>query len=512
MKSLVLTLGHNSSAILVEDGIILAGYEEERLSGIKSDSAFPIRAIMRLQELYQLPKTINICVSHWFLDGRLPDRNKYWDSDYLHTQFPNAELLSLDRKNFTHHDAHMESAEVFAGDDFPQDHHVFVVDGFGTQGECISVYHKVSGCEPTLIHRVHGFHKSVGLLYQYATDYCGMKMHQDEWKMLGYEVHVGGSEARRLDQLVIESLPKIDSSEIESDLGDLVQVKDDVFRILQGVAEDYRPQIAYFVQRFTEQVLQRLFQMILPTNLIVVGGCFYNVKVNSMLADMTPGKFCAMPLAGDQGAGLGVYQHYFHDLKWPGHLFWGNRDRMSLGETRGFKSGDVDAVARELDLYNIVNVIRGPMEFGPRALCNTSTLALPPTTYNVDVINQMNGRDTVMPMALVVTEDQANNLFEDVDKIHRSLEYMIVTRRFRPGKQISLEGGAHHYPLTGEWTCRPQITKDPFMLELLRKFGPLINTSANVHGQPIVWNQKQIEFMHEFQRKTFPVSTIFVED
>jgi len=58
MKVLVLSLGHNSSAILVEDGHIVAGYEEERLSGIKADSTFPQMAILQLLDLYKIPSDI----------------------------------------------------------------------------------------------------------------------------------------------------------------------------------------------------------------------------------------------------------------------------------------------------------------------------------------------------------------------------------------------------------------------------------------------------------------------
>ena len=511
MKSLVLSLGHNSSAILIEDGKILGGYEEERLSGIKSDSNFPRKAILRLMDLYPIPKNVVICVSHWFLDGHLPPNNKYWDVIFLKEHFPKCEVRGLNAIDFTHHDAHMESAEVFAGPEFPSDHHTFVVDGFGTEGECYSVYHTVDGV-PELIHRVHGFHRSIGLFYQYATDFCGMKMHQDEWKLLGYEVHVDKTDVKRLEDLV-ESIffTVIDSvDEFETDLKRLEIIKKNVADVLKTVAEIDRPKLAYFTQRLTEKVLQRLFNLFNPTNLLVVGGSFYNVKTNSKLADMVPGKFCVMPLAGDQGAGLGVYQHFFHDLQWPGHLFWGHRDAMSFN-CRGIKRGGYEDVWNELALYSMVNVIRGSMEFGPRALCHTSTLALP-TMANVDLINQMNGRTTVMPFALVMTRKQAEALFEDVDKIHKSLEYMIITRKFKPGKHVGLEGGAHYYPLTDEWTCRPQVTDNPFMVSLLNEFGPVINTSFNYHGAPIVFDRKQIEESHEYQRKTFPITTVIMED
>jgi predicted NodU family carbamoyl transferase len=522
MKSLVLSLGHNSSAILIEDGKILGGYEEERLSGIKSDSSFPRKSILRLMDLFPIPKNVVVCVSHWFLDGHIPPNNKYWDSVFLRENFPKCEVRGLNAIDFTHHDAHMESAEVFAGTEFPQDHHTFVVDGFGTDGECYSVYHTIDGVS-TLIHRIHGFHRSIGLFYQYATDFCGMKMHQDEWKMLGYETHLNefvldDSNLRELQEVISEYSYRFSmgSDHKETNLDDLKMTREwtrkDLKDAIGGDETSYekRVRIAYFVQQHTENVLRRLFNDINPTNLLVTGGVFFNVKLNSMLANMTPGRFCAMPLAGDQGAGLGVYQHFFHDLKWPGHLSWGNRDPI-YSKAQGLKRGGRIDIWAELNLHSVVNVIRGSMEFGPRSLCNTSTLALP-TMYNVDLINKMNGRNTVMPFALVVTRKQAEDLFEDTDKVCKSLEYMIVTRTFRPGKHVGLEGGALYYPLTDIWTCRPQITDDPLIVSLLKDFGPLINTSANVHGQPIVWNQKQIEFMHTFQRNTYPITTVLVVD
>jgi predicted NodU family carbamoyl transferase len=306
---------------------------------------------------------------------------------------------------------------------------------------------------------------------------------------------------------------------LETDLDELSEVKDHVNHVLDTFMDEVRYDrliigqvhevrnmrilASYFTQRHTENMIRGLFELVKPTNLLCVGGVFFNVKINSMLCDMTPGKFCVMPLTGDQGAGLGVYQYHFGDLKWPDHLFWGHRDFI-------IEDGlEPKRIQSELSSKGIVNLIRRSMEFGPRSLCNTSTLALP-SLDNVELINQMNDRTTEMPMALVVTENQAQCLFEDLDKVHKSLEYMIITRRFKKGRQTGLEGGAHYYPLTDEWTCRPQITKDPDMVKILEEFGPLINTSANVHGQPIVFDLDQITYMHQIQSKTFPITTVIM--
>ena len=80
MKSLVLTLGHNSSAALVQNGNIIVAYEEERLSEIKSDSAFPYKAIKEITKDYG--RSFDNCVvGHWFNAGSL-QACKYYDEDF----------------------------------------------------------------------------------------------------------------------------------------------------------------------------------------------------------------------------------------------------------------------------------------------------------------------------------------------------------------------------------------------------------------------------------------------
>ena len=71
---LVLTLGHNSSAILVRDNRIVAGYETERLTGIKSDSAFPEKPIVELEKRFGFRPQTDVYVSHWELVGDVAGR------------------------------------------------------------------------------------------------------------------------------------------------------------------------------------------------------------------------------------------------------------------------------------------------------------------------------------------------------------------------------------------------------------------------------------------------------
>lgn len=521
--ALALTLGHNSSAILINYGQVICGYEEERFTQVKSESKFPINSIRELSLRYDIPQDVDICVGHWFLDHNLPCDTKYWDPEYLQQLFPKSKIYSLNL-DFTHHDSHFESAKVFAGPKFSTDYYSFIFDGFGSSGECISVY-KTDASGSKLVNRFFGFHKSLGLLYQYATAFLGMKMHNHEYKMLAYEVgiHDIGEHKLQVDELILYhshkwidkiydfSISKLHDPLISLDA--LVNTRVDVEDLLSSVLDGLnlldsdiltkRRVISYFVQGLVENVVINLIKSYSPTDVLLCGGLFYNVKLNSLVSKVVKGKTCIMPLAGDQGAGLGVYQKYFGDLKWPEHLFWGHRDLDFSSEDNQLVVVDSEdqalpLIIQELSTIGFVNLVRGSMEYGPRALCNTSTLALP-LKHICDTINRLNNRTNEMPFALVVNTEQANDLFEDVDKIHKSLEYMICTRDFKPNAHSLCIGGAHYYPDREIYTCRPQITSDTFMLTLLQEFGPLVNTSFNYHGVPIVLGEEQIKFTHNNQ-------------
>ena len=534
-KSLVLTLGHNASAIAIQDGHILGGYEEERFTSIKSDSAFPVNAIKRLEHYFGSHYD-DVCVGHWFTAGSIFN-NKYLDLDFV--KGISNDVYSI-TDGLSHHDSHMLSTVAFGKHHgFPADHMVLVADGFGTFGECLSIYNRSANGSSQLLSRLFGYGKSLGMLYQYATAYLGMKMHNHEYKMLGYEAHI----TEVLDTNGIINLVSIVAKDSEQRLKDffnspidrdtdplvnkdaLAKAQHDITNLLDSVLERLelkdidlygkRVVIAYYVQNIVEAVIGAYVKLYKPTNLMVVGGLFYNVKLNHKLADMVD-KFSVFPLAGDQGAGLGVYQSVHRDLIWPGHLNWGHRDLSLVTEGDGiikthdeFQAGGL--ALDELDKNGMVNVVRGSMEFGPRSLCNTATIAKP-TMEVVEKINAMNDRTTVMPMAPAMTYEQAEQRLMNIDKVVGSLEYMVVTRDVRSEFTDSMLGGSHFYKLSSRHTCRPQIVSpdDVLMQTLLQVNGPLINTSFNYHGVPIAFDKDSIEYSHKMQNSVSKIKTIVV--
>lgn len=527
MKNLLLTLGHNSSVILIEDGQIKWGYETERISGVKSDSRFPMPFIAAYLESQGMtvPVPDMAYVTHWAPDGNLSSMStKHWDPAYF-DGVP-IRTLSVDR---THHDTHMAAAVAYAGPNFPK-HKAYglVIDGFGTFGEHFSTY-DLSGQRPKLVRRTHGYDTSLGLWYQYATAFMGLKMHEDEYKLLGYEVHVmDDSEASNLSaqaknyaaDWLLSMCKSVYGSKYDPlySLTALADVKTKIFTHLTSVCKAYgisdpssfqgRALLAYYVQAVLEAIVVTIVQALDAKHLLVSGGVFYNVKLNKLLIDTIDGQFCAYPLAGDQGNALGLYSMDHPEFDIGNDLCWGRRQLKDVGHVKGLIVTDeataYTLIRHKLESVGYVNLVRGSMEFGPRALCNTSTLALP-TKEIVAKINAANDRNTVMPMAPVMTLQMYHHLFENTKRVWKSYAHMICAMEYKEYPEDAMKGIAHeYYHPYHHHTGRPQVTAagDAFMNQLLNSIGhPLINTSFNVHGCPIPLGMESIIKNHMVQHQ-----------
>lgn len=517
MDSLLLSLGHNSSAILIRDGKIVCGYETERISRTKSDSQFPALAITEINKQYGIAKNVDIYLSHWFPNGLADKETKYWSKDVLTSLFPDNTIHDLSLE-FTHHDAHAYSAMAFAHD-LPGNTAIVVADGFGNYGETLSVY-TLNNDKPQLVHRCHGYDYSLGLMYQYATSFIGLKQNQDEYKLLGYESQISEAEEELITPAVDKNIEilvsKISKSFMLENPNDpmysisaLTHTMTNWYDVFESLAPISSPQIvARFVQRVIEGVLIEMVKHINFSNLILVGGCFYNVKLNGELAKYVPNKLCIMPLAGDQGAAIGRYKVDHPEFIMPDHLFWGHRclKVTSKDPTILYSHSQEDTLQLVGGLLlsgHIVNLVRGSMEFGPRALCHTSTLAKP-VVENVKYINHVNNRSDIMPMAPVMSRSDAEVMFKDVHKIHKSLDYMICTREYKefdPYFDGVIRAIGHNLPLSNTYTGRVQIAREEVISSLVENLGPLINTSFNVHGKPIVYSMQHVYSDHAYQKE-----------
>ena len=560
-KSLLLTLGHNSSAIFIDDNCVI-GYEEERLTGIKADSQFPNNAIAEIirNKGIKNVKGCKIYISHWFdFNDTIP--NKY----ITQTDLDNLNEISSDivfvNKDFTHHDAHAYSGLAFFNYHMNKMNkhlnenksvHIIVADGFGNNGEVLSIY-KINNYEkdktPKLIHRVYGYKNSIGLMYQYATSYVGMKENQDEYKFLGYESHIdeylNAEQINQLNLFIRDLVDVLYNKFLDCTNKDNYQITDNVinFESLADTKKYFwnifdtaykmvwtnhsynkkyskeenefiqRCIVAYYLQQTVEKFFGNIIHQFNIENVIVVGGSFYNVKLNNYIFEHTEGVFCAMPLAGDQGAAIGLYNK-FENKQFPfDTLCIGKRNFYNADKVFGknYYKDATDELAYEIaqkisDGY-IVDLIHGSMEFGPRALCDTSSIFIP-STDNTAQNNSNNLRNEVMPCAPICTLDNAYKLFgkENIDRVIGSDEFMILTHNYKKPYSDLYGGVMHKKTLEQIYTGRPQIVKEgSFEWKILKYVEEIcniqccVNTSFNKHGTPILFNNKQIKDDWNFQ-------------
>jgi carbamoyltransferase len=500
----------------------LCGYENERITGIKSDSQFPRHAIEELSRYFDLKTIDNVYISHWATFGDVSEMSyKHWDEGFIKRVCPNATIKSH-KKGITHHDAHKKILDVFTN---PKSFvHSIVADGFGNFNETISIY---KGCK--LIYRCFGFEKSLGLLYQYTTAYLDLKMNQDEYKLLGYESHikeVASDEHIRIIQKYSDVITKkyvnsilrnemVPGTDLVAGLEALpnirLLVKNRNDAMMSKLPKEYkndiykkRVVISFFLQSIVEKVMLTIIRHFNINSVSLTGGLFMNVKLNNAIAKVVD-EVSIMPVCGDQACGLGVYEYYNQDLIWPGHLFWGRRLLQSTIKSSNtvvtvLESSAITTILLSLQQNKIVNIVKGSMEFGARALGNTSTLMLP-TKENVDYNNMLNDRSSIMPCAGMICDFMLKN-YVDHYKIYKSLEYMIVTLDYKCTPNTDIIGVMHKTPLSEVWTNRVQVLgRNHFLYDVVMVIGTLINTSFNVHGTTIPLTEEQIMYNIDKQSK-----------
>lgn len=541
--NIAISLGHNSSAALIKDNVVVEAYEEERFTKVKSDSHFPIHCIAKILENNKPDKENTLYVSHWYDDfdfhkkeSTIPSISKHYNFQYVKKLVDkyNFKIVSLS-ETVTHHDAHAWSVYAFAKSNKMSniDNSIIIVaDGFGNKQEVFSVYTTKNDKVEKLISSVD-YKKSYGLLYQYATSYCGMKENEDEYKFLGYESLIEDvlsseditkvkHQAEKLGEDLMsyhlnEDNNKVFSSSDYINVNYLYETKDyytEIFnRVLKTVnmqdalTHEKRIIIGFFIQSTIEKsfklIVQSLQETYKPDAFLLAGGVFYNVKLNNTILNaLEHEKLCVIPIAGDQACGIGLYNAY-NNVEIPSLIL--SKRSLQYDNVYYFEN-DEDFVQTAVQLLlddKIVNVLQGDMEFGPRALCNTSTLALP-TSDNVEFINMLNKRNTVMPMAPVMKRENIGFFFneDEYSKVVGSDKYMVITYTYKKGVDLEKYGGVmHNIPLTDLYSGRPQVVEPStnihkILSELESKTKCLINTSFNIHGTPIVYSVE--DALHSF--------------
>lgn len=275
--------------------------------------------------------------------------------------------------------------------------------------------------------------------------------------------------------------------------------------------------IAYACQKVTEEVLVQLLDYTLmqyrqgaTVHLGLAGGVFANVRVNQMLAEHpSVEKVFIQPAMGDSGLAIGAAfladiehhgkadtgQYRFSDTYiGPDYqndlgLFLQKIDR-NLYHVEDMGESAPDTIAKLLYDNLIIGFWHGRMEWGPRALGKRSMIL---NTFNRsvnDTLNKRLNRTEFMPFAPSVLDYKAKTYMPTYREDDVAANYMTVTYDVEERFHNELQAVVHV-----DGTARPQVVSrqtNPYYYDILEAFyrlsgcGAIINTSFNVHEEPIV--------------------------
>ncbi|MBB54136.1 MAG: carbamoyltransferase [Magnetovibrio sp.] len=352
----------------------------------------------------------------------------------------------------------------------------------------------------------------IGRIYREVTLLLGMKTGEHEFKVMGLAPYATDREARKSYQ-VFDGMFEVD--------GDMLlyapdrRPKDNYFHLTTAFEGHRFDGIAAAAQRMVEDSVQLWFREMQAKyrsrHAVFAGGVAMNVKLNMLLAENpdleefyvapspTDDTLCVGACyMGEAASGQDAYRH----LRPIRNAYVGpefaNGDIqnaiLQTGANQKFTVMDdvsVTKVAKFLAEGKVISRCSGRMEFGARALGNRSILASPRDPSTVDKINrQIKYRDFWMPFAPVVIAERANDYLADLVDLD-SYAYMMISAKTTDAGKEELGGAIHG----SDMTARPQVLardRNPGYYDIIKAFegetgtGALLNTSFNLHGEPIV--------------------------
>jgi len=503
---------HDPAAALVVDGEVVAAEEEERFSRRKhgkvpvafSTWELPERAMRWcLDEAGIEPGDLD-AVAYSYDPALAPQPNGSvvgadWEGLrtlyvqraplFLKTSLPG---LDPDKVRFVpHHVAHAASAHLAAPCDSSA---VLVLDGRGENASHLAGWARNGSLEVLAAQQLP---HSLGLLYEELTAHLGFLRASDEYKVMAMASY---GEPSFLDDFRAAVRMRDDGGfEVAPiDWQSLAPRLEDSERWTERHAD-----LAASVQRRLEEMLIELAQWLHDRTgehcLTMAGGVALNCVANSRLAAEGPFEHIwVQPAAGDSGTALGAAMQVAHDLgdevqPMPGAALgraWDERELEDWLQRAGIpfeRPADLPgAVAEVLAGDGVVAWFQGRSEYGPRALGHRSLLANPCRSENLARMNDIKGREQFRPVAPMVLEERAPQIFEGP----MPSPYMLFTHRVRGQWAERIPAVVHV-----DGTARIQTVNrraEPLVAEMLEAFERrtsvpvVVNTSLNTAGRPMV--------------------------
>lgn len=472
---------HDSAAALSENGKIIGALQEERLSRKKNDDSFPKLSIEKLLSFHQIaPEQIDTIVYYEkpFLtfERLIETYHALWprgvksflkvmplwikDKIFLKSKiFKELKELGIESKNLLfpeHHHSHMASA--FYPSPFTEAA-ILTLDGVGEWKSTALAFGQGSDIS-LLAHQ--DFPHSLGLFYSGFTSFCGFKVNNGEYKLMGLAPYakVNNERVEYYKKLIKEEMIALHDNggfalnlkyfQVESAYDLINQDAWESFLNLsrlplgEVLTEDHAA-LSLACQKITEEIILKLAQTLKERtncgNLCLSGGVALNCVANGLLAQSGLFKnIWIQPAAGDAGSALGaaLLGDYLHKKSTRTPEPFSNRGSL-LGPSyhheemaRFLKQANleekkckIEILPQEEDLLSsasndlhenkVIGWFQGPLEFGPRALGSRSILANPKELENQRRVNlKIKKREGFRPFAPAILDQDFENLFGEV--------------------------------------------------------------------------------------------------
>ena len=556
MKVLGISFLSESSVSLIENGKLIYAISEERLNRIKNRWGNPFKSInFILKETGNHIKDIDVISTHGltavnkgfpskvYFEKRILEVNnsklsnlikkkqiRFLRKRYNHEIKANKRVLknikSLRKKFknieiYDHHDAHAASAYYFSG---WNKCHVLTIDGWGDDSS--SKFYKAENGKLKKITKSHTI-DSLGYFYGSITKLLGFKPHRHEGKILGLAAYGNPDKPYKYISKMIsyDRVNKCFKGNFEKGIY-IAKFRNPNLNFLKRkfLAKD----IAAAAQKRIEEVIIEFIKdnISIKTNLALAGGVFANVKINQKISELNIIKnIFVFPNMGDGGLSVGCAAlSYSKNSKFLpvtiSNMYLGpkysNEEVLKEIKKKNLKYLKMKQpekfIAKKLKEGFVVGCFQGRMEFGPRALGNRSILVNPSDKSVNEWLNKKLKRTEFMPFAPITLKKYASKNYIKLDSKKIASKFMTVTAKCTPKAIKSAPASVHI-----DNTARPQLIEKRDNIKIynilneynkLSKIPTLINTSFNVHEEPIVCKPTDaIKAFHESK-----LDFLYIED
>jgi len=535
---------HDSSAALVQDGVLTAAAEEERFSRLKHDSGFPGLAIefalkrggITIHDVdyvvfYEKPfvKFERMLLSAMATFPRssavFRESMQRWISDKLWIKSMMARELGIPSSKILFCDHHMSHAASSYFTSHFAESAILTVDG---AGEWSTATMGVGRGNKIEIFKELRFPHSLGLLYSAFTAYCGFEINEGEYKLMG--MHPYGKPT--MVDKIYEIIRVADDGSLWHDMRYFAYHYSRDTTLADAFGKHFgRPprdpklgdksldpfycDVAASIQRVTEEVLFKMARYLRKEtgikNLCLAGGVALNSVANYKIwhQERIFDDIYVHPAPGDDGGAVGAaywaYNHLLGQPRGPVLTTPYLGSEYSDAEVKAFLDKHsiayehvtddekfYDFVARQLVDGAVCGWFRGRFEWGPRALGARSIIADPRKPEMKEKLNAtIKFREAFRPFAPSVTVEAAADFFDIPEaERHHPARFMLYVAPVRPEKRDVLPAITHE-----DGSGRLQtVFKDvsPAYHRMIERFGELtgvpvvMNTSFNLKGEPIV--------------------------